>query len=208
MSLPAELRVSPSLVMAMAFAAGALPFANVAAGLCAGVDLRHVGDGTVSGTGLHRVAGFTPLAAAGILDVGKGALGPLLAGPGRPYLGAVAASLAIAGHDWSPLLGGAGGRGVAPALVATMVLAPEATAVLLGGLVAGRLSRQTALVTLGSLAALTPLLWRRRGTIGLATAVAVAGPMIAKRLTGSRSPGPDRRRALRSRLLFDRDPRT
>lgn len=192
--------------MATAFGAGALPFANLAAVLAAGVDLRAVGDGTVSGTGLYRVAGFAPLAAAGILDVAKGALGPLLAGPGRPYLGAVAGSLAIAGHDWSPLLGGAGGRGVAPALGATLVLAPEATGVLLGSLVAGRLLRHTGLATLAALVACVPLLWWRRGPAGLASATGIAIPMVAKRLAGNRPAGPDRRRVLRSRLLFDRDP--
>lgn len=194
--------------MATAFGAGALPFANMAARVVAGVDLRHVGEGTVSGTGLYQVAGFLPLAAAGVLDVGKGAVGPLLAGSDRPYLGAAAASLALIGHDWSPLLGGAGGRGIAPALGSTLVLAPEAAAVLLGGLAAGRLVRQTGLATLLALVALPPLLGRRRGAAGVATAVAVTAPMLAKRLAGNRPAAGDRRRVRWSRLLFDRDPLT
>ncbi|MBM3693235.1 MAG: hypothetical protein FJW77_08100 [Actinobacteria bacterium] len=43
-----------------------------------------MGNGTVSGTALYRVAGFPALSVAGILDVAKGAVGPVLAG-GRPW---------------------------------------------------------------------------------------------------------------------------
>ena len=35
--------------------------------------------------------------------------------------------LAVAGHNWSVFLRGAGGRGIAPALGATLVLAPDAS---------------------------------------------------------------------------------
>ena len=52
------------------------------------VDLRDVGNGTVSGTSLYRVAGFGPLALAGIADIAKATIGPLLAGSDRPALAA------------------------------------------------------------------------------------------------------------------------
>jgi glycerol-3-phosphate acyltransferase PlsY len=200
-------------VLAASFAAGAVPWSGLAARLVAGADLRRVGSGTVSGTGLYGVAGFGPLAVAGSLDVAKGAVGPLLAGPGRPLLAAASAGAAVAGHNWSPFLGGAGGRGISPALGATLVLAPEATALLLGGLVVGRLAGETGLVSLLALAATAPLLARRRGRRGLATGVALAVPMVAKRLTGNAAPGTVARRrgcrpatVLVTRLLFDRDP--
>ena len=63
------------------------------------VDLRDVGTGTVSGTALYHVAGFGPLALAGVCDVAKGAVGPLLAGSDRPELAAVAGGVAVAGHN-------------------------------------------------------------------------------------------------------------
>ena len=63
----------------------------------------------MSGTALYRVAGFTPLAVAGVLDVAKGAVGPLLAGRDRPVLAAVAGGAAVAGHNWSPWLRGRAG---------------------------------------------------------------------------------------------------
>lgn len=194
------------VVLAAAFAAGAVPFTNLAARSVAEVDLRRVGTGTVSGTGLYEVAGFGPLAVAGVLEVAKGSVGPLLAGSRRPLLGAAAAGLAVSGHNWSPFLGGAGGRGLSPALGATGVLAPEAALALLGAMAAGRLGRCTGAATLTGLAALGPLLWWRRRWTGLATALAIAGPMIAKRLAGNGPLRGDPRAALVSRLLFDRDP--
>jgi glycerol-3-phosphate acyltransferase PlsY len=201
-------RLGPLAVVGASYAAGAVPFSGLAARLAAGADLRQVGTGTVSGTGLYHVAGFGPLALAGSLDVAKGALGPLLAGRSRPVLAAVAAGAAVAGHNWSPLLGGAGGRGISPALGATLVCAPEGTVVLGASLALGRLVKQTALVSLFGLGALFPLLLRRRGMGGLVLASSLALPMVGKRLAGN-APAPGgqgRRRVLLWRLLFDRDP--
>jgi glycerol-3-phosphate acyltransferase PlsY len=199
--------VAPGPLLVVSFAAGAVPFSGIAAKLISGVDLRRRGSGTVSGSGLYEVAGFGPLAIAGSLDVAKGAIGPLLAGKSRPALAALAAAAAISGHDWSPLLGGAGGRGISPALGVLLVTAPEGAAVLGAGLGGGRLVQQTGLGCLVALVALAPLLTRRRGWRGGLTAVCVAGPIIAKRLAGNEAPSrEDRSRVLISRLLFDRDP--
>jgi glycerol-3-phosphate acyltransferase PlsY len=194
-------------VLSLAFAAGAVPFSGLAARLIAGVDLRRRGSGTVSGTGLYEVSGFGPLAVAGSLDVAKGAIGPLLAGKGRPVLGALATAAAITGHNWSPLLGGAGGRGISPALGASLIVAPEGAALLAVGLGGGKLLHQTGLGCLVALVGLVPLLMRGHGWRGGLTALCVSAPIIAKRLAGNEAPAPDgRERVLVSRLLFDRDP--
>jgi glycerol-3-phosphate acyltransferase PlsY len=193
-------------VLAVAFLCGSIPFSNIASRLVRGVDLRDVGTGTVSGTALHEVAGFGPLAVAGVLEVAKGAVGPLLAGRDRPELAAVAAGAAVAGHDWSPFLRGAGGRGISPATGALLVSAPTGAALLLGGLAAGRLARQTALVSLAADLALVPVARRVHGRQGALAATAVAGVIVAKRLAGN-APPPRQARVttLRNRLLFDRD---
>jgi glycerol-3-phosphate acyltransferase PlsY len=172
------------------------------------VDLRQRGSGTVSGTALYEVTGFGPLAVAGSLDVAKGAVGPLLAGRKRPFLRALAAGAAVTGHNWSPLLGGAGGRGVSTALGATLVTAPEASVVLGASLGLGRLVRQTGLACLVGIVSLFPLLGRRRGPAGVVLAGALAGPMLGKRVVGNEPPKPDanRRKVVVWRLLFDRDP--
>lgn len=172
------------------------------------MDLRTRGSGTVSGTGLYEVTGFGPLAVAGSLDVAKGAVGPLLAGRGRPFLRALAAGAAVTGHNWSPFLGGAGGRGISTALGATLVTAPEASVVLGASLGIGRLVHQTGLCCLAGIVALFPVLGRRRGIAGLVLAGALAGPMLGKRVVGNEPPdqSADRRKVVLWRLLFDADP--
>src|SRR5207237_775868 len=171
-----------------------IPFSNIASRRTRGVDLREVGSGTVSGTALYRVAGFTPLAVAGVLDVSKGAVGPLLAGRRRPLLAAVAGGAAVVGHNWSPWLRGAGGRGIAPAFGSLLATAPTGVPVLAAGLVAGRLARRPGLGSFGALGdwmgtiALMVLVSQETGS---STAVggilvlrlipaAVAGPLAAR----------------------------
>lgn len=200
-------RVPGGAVLAASFLVGSVPFSGLAARAVAGVDLRHVGSGTVSGTSLYDVAGFAPLAVAGSLDVAKGAVGPWMAGPGRRGLGALAAGAAICGHNWSPFLNGAGGRGISPALGSLAVLAPEGAALLVGALAGGRVARQTGAAVFGALVGLVPLLGRRRGRTGVLTAACVVVPMVAKRLAGNRAPRAGATgHVLLWRLVLDRDP--
>jgi acyl phosphate:glycerol-3-phosphate acyltransferase len=198
-------RLSRTAVLAVSFAAGGVPFANIASMRLAGTDLRQVDSGTVSGSALFKVTGFWPLAVVGPFEVGKGALGPLLAGSGRPVLAAAAGTAAIAGHDYSPFMRGAGGRGLAPALGATLVLAPEGTGVLLAGLIVGRCLRETGLGCFVAYLALGPILYRTRGRGGLLTALAVVGPLLIKRLTGNKPPARRRPEDYLRRLIYDRD---
>jgi acyl phosphate:glycerol-3-phosphate acyltransferase len=191
--------------VAGSYLAGSVPFAQLAARR-KGVDLRRFGTGTVSGTALYRVAGFAPLAIAGSLDVAKGAAGPLLATSRRPRLAAAAAAAAVSGHNWSPFLAFAGGRGVAPALGSLLAGAPTGAALLLGGTVAGRMARQTGLGCFVSYLALVPIVRRVHGSPAALLAGAVLVPMLAKRLAGNRRPGVWDARTVASRLLFDQDP--
>ena len=193
------------VVIAAAFLAGAVPFSQIAARLTRGVDLRFVGPGTVSGSSLYRVAGIGPLAAAGILDVAKGAVGPVLAGPDRPSLSAVAGGAAVSGHNWSPFLGGAGGRGIAPALGALLVRCWPGTAVLAGGLLGGRLARATAAGCLLSYLGLVPVLSRFCGRSGRLAGIAIVVPMVIKRLVGNQLPERWSMELVWSRLVHDRD---
>lgn len=196
---------SPTVVLLSAYLAGSLPFSGVAARLLSGIDLREHGSGTVSGTGLFEVAGFAPLAIAGSMDVAKGTIGPLLAGRDRPVLAAVAGGATVAAHNWSPWLRGSGGRGISPALGTLLVQAPEGAALLLGGLVAGRLCRQSALGTLAALLTLPLLLRVRRGPTGSTIAFSVVGPMVLKRVVGNRLVQPFSIQILLNRILYDRE---
>src|SRR5438270_11541162 len=196
----------PVVVFGAAYLAGAIPFSNLMAKRRRGVDLRTVGSGTVSGTSLYEVAGFGALATAGICDVAKGAVGPALAGRDRPELQAVACAAAVAGHNWSPFLRGAGGRGISPAIGALAPAAPAGSAILLGGMTVGRLSGETAIGSLAADAVLVPVLARTDGRRGALAAAGVVAVMLAKRLAGNAPPPAERRaRTYLNRLVFDRD---
>lgn len=201
----ARRRLPGPVVVALAWLAGSVPFSNIAAHRRAQVDLRDVGNGTVSGTALHEVAGFGPLAAAGLCDVAKGTVGPVLAGGDRPMLGAMAASAGIVGHNWSPWLRGAGGRGLSVAFGAFLPLAWPGTVVLALGLALGRLARRSGLGSFLGAVALVPVVARTHGRAGAAAGVGVVTPLLAKRVAGNRPPARPTVGAYAHRLLFDND---
>jgi acyl phosphate:glycerol-3-phosphate acyltransferase len=194
-------------VLGAAFLAGSIPFSNIAARLLRRVDLRDVGSGTVSGTSLFAVAGFVPLAVAGVLEVAKGAVGPVLAGRDRPALAAAAGGLAVVGHNWSPWLGGAGGRGLSPAIGALLPRHPAGSALILAGMAGGRLAGETAVGCAVADAALVPVLSATGGRPGRQAAIGVLVPMLAKRLAGNRWPERPGWAVWVWRLLYDRDSR-
>jgi acyl phosphate:glycerol-3-phosphate acyltransferase len=195
-------------ILVLSFVAGAIPFSYVAGRRARGVDLRRVGTGTVSGTSLYRVAGFGPMAAAGILDVAKGAAGPALAmAAGHPAVAALAGGVAVAGHNWSPFLRGAGGRGISPALGALLVVAWPGTVMLLAGMILGKAFGETAVGALVAEVALTPVLGVTHGAVGALAGVAIAIPMLVKRVVGNAAAPPPRRRTYLNRILYDRDER-
>jgi glycerol-3-phosphate acyltransferase PlsY len=198
-------RPPAAAVLALAYLAGSVPVSQLGARLTRQVDLRTVGSGTVSGTALYRVAGFGPLAVAGICDIAKGSAGPLLAGRDRPVLAALAGGAAVSGHNWSPWLGWAGGRGLSPAMGALLPRHADGALLLLGGLAAGRLARHTGAGGLGAQAALVPFLARRRGAMAALAGAAVVVPMIAKRLLGNQRPENPTAMVYVRRLVFDND---
>ena len=193
-------------ILLLAFLAGGIPFSNLFSRRMRGVDLRETDSGTVSGTELYRVAGFSALAVAGILDVAKGAVGPVLAGGDRPVVAGIAGGLAVAGHNWSPFLKGAGGRGLAPALGALLANVWAGALVLLVPLVALRAIRQSGLGGLVGEVLLAPVLALTNGTRGAVAGGAIALPMLAKRVMGNARPAEPGLPAYWHRLLYDRDP--
>jgi hypothetical protein len=84
--------------------------------------------------------------------------------------------------------------------------APVGAAVLLGGLVAGRLRKQTGLGCFVAYVALVPAVRRQHGRSAAVLAGAVVAPLLVKRILGNRPPEVWDRRTVISRLIFDRDP--
>lgn len=179
---------------------GSVPFTNYAALRWAGRDLRDVGNGTVSGTGLFRVAGWWPLVLAGSADVAKGAAGALAC----PPMGGPAA---VCGHNWSPLLGWEGGRGLSPMLGAAAVVAPEGAAALALGMAVGRLASNTSLGSLVGLGGAVAISAARGGRSRAAPVAAMAACVLAKRAAGNGRPRHTPWRVVVHRLLFDCDRR-
>lgn len=199
------MRFHPVLTGSASYFIGAVPFSQIVSLRYRGIDLRSVGTGTVSGTGLYRAGGFAALVVGGTSDVGKGALAAALAREdGAPRVSACAA--VVSGHCWSVFLRGAGGRGISPAIGALVVLYPPGAALLLAGLAIGRLMRETGLVALIADLVLIVVMTVTKGRSGLEVALAVVAPMLIKRVLGNALPVPrSELRIYRDRLLFDAD---
>lgn len=108
------------------FLVGAIPFSWLL-GKLAGFDLRAIGSGNPGANNLYRAAGWRWGLPAFLLDVGKGFLPVVLVSwffPGLVAAAVVAAGAAIAGHMWTPYLRFRGGKGVATAAGAFLVLNP------------------------------------------------------------------------------------
>ncbi len=201
--MPSRSELPAITVIAGAYLAGAIPFSNLIAEATKGIDLRTVGTGTVSGTGLYYETGMKPLLCAGILDVAKGTVGPLLAGKRRPYLAALAGGAAVVGHNWSIYLRGAGGRGISPAMGALLLNDWRGSAILLGGIAVGRIVRMTSIGAFVSYVSLLPALRATGGRRGATAGTAVLVPILLKRMMGNTRPASSKVALIR--LLFDQD---
>jgi len=188
-----------------AYLIGSIPFSYLMAWIASGTDLRRVGSGTVSGTGVGASSGFWPMALAGLLDIGKGAAAVIPMAVDHPLLAAVGAGAAAAGHNWSVVLGGEGGRAISVALGATLVLAWPGTVVLALGMAVGRLFRQTGLGSFVAQAALPGVLAITDGAVGAVLGGAVVVSMWLKRLLGNGRPQREQPRVYLSRLVLDND---
>lgn len=192
--------------MGASYLAGSIPFSGMLARVLRGVDLRRYGTGTVSGTGLYRVAGLGPLVVGGILDVAKGTVGPALAGRDRPVLAALAGGGAVVGHNWSLYLNGAGGRGISPALGSMLVNGWHGSIYLLAALAVGKATTATSLGAFFGYVTLPAVLGRQRGRHGVVAGLCLVAPMLLKRVLGNHPlPRANRARVAWTRLVFDQD---
>lgn len=124
----------------VAYLAGSIPFAMIVVWLFWHQDIRTLGSGNTGATNVLRVFGTAPGVSVLLLDAAKGALGVLLAlllvpeawgASGRDWFMVLGAMAAIAGHSFSPFIGFRGGKGVATAAGAIVVLAPKVVPVML-----------------------------------------------------------------------------
>jgi len=113
-------------VAAIGYLMGSLPTGLVVGRLVRGVDIREYGSGKTGFTNVLRSAGLLAGVVVLIVDVAKGAL-PVVIGrviSDEPYVLAVAALAAVAGHDWPIYAGFRGGRGVATSFGGLLAISP------------------------------------------------------------------------------------
>lgn len=163
------------------YALGMLPFAAWAAQL-RGTDIRRVGDGNPGAANAWKGAGKAAGAAAAVADWAKAAL-PVALALRRQARGAelvAAAAAPVLGHRTSPLLGGRGGKGLAPTFGAWTALGGPWAAVAFGGALGvgyGLLRLREGWAVVAGAPALLAALWnrpQRRGEIAAAWVLTTA----------------------------------
>ena len=145
------------LLAASGYLLGSVSFAVLVVRLKTGKDIRLVGSGNAGATNVLRAHGRALGLLVAFLDVAKGAAAVLLVRlvTSDPRPAALAALAAILGHVFPIFYGFRGGKGVATAIGAFLVLAPAATLVSAG--VFAAVVAITRYVSLGSMIRMTVL---------------------------------------------------
>jgi glycerol-3-phosphate acyltransferase PlsY len=202
----------PAAIAFLSYLTGSVNVAYLTGRLLKGIDLREHGSGNIGASNVWQSVWKPAVVPVGLAEIGQGYAGPALAratgaGEGAQALAGV---LVVAGHNWSPLLGFAGGRGVSTAIGVMLAISKPAlvafTALALLGVVTKKVPQ---LVGLGVVAAPIAALAAGQRTPAVAGLGGVAALVFAKRLLGNAPPraGSDRPRVLLNRLLYDRDTR-
>ena len=129
--------MSPFVLLALAYGAGATPTSFWLGKAVYGVDLRTKGSGNLGGTNTFRVLGWKAAVPVILVDVGKGWLPvwyfPQIQPGASPSTWALAyGGAAILGHVFSFWVGFKGGKGIATSGGVLLGLAPVAVVICLG----------------------------------------------------------------------------
>jgi glycerol-3-phosphate acyltransferase PlsY len=129
------------LAVAIGYFLAGVPFGVIVARRFYHLDITSVGSGNTGATNIFRTLGWKAALPVALLDVAKGVVPALIArfvladpawaASGRDLLIIAAGAAAMAGHMFSPYFRLRGGKGVATAAGAILVLMPEAFFVLL-----------------------------------------------------------------------------
>ncbi len=144
-------------LVGIAYLLGSVAFAVLLVRFSTGKDIRTEGSGNAGATNVLRSHGKRLGVAVAALDVAKGALAVVLVrlATGDPRYAAAAAFAAVLGHVFPLYYGFRGGKGVATAVGAFLVLAPWPTLVCVGIFVL--VVATTRYVSLGSVVAIVLL---------------------------------------------------
>ena len=207
-----QLVITSILLVLAAYLLGSVPTAYLVGRWLKGLDLRHYGSGTVSGSMVYEHIARWAVVPVGLFDVTKAALPAWLGlrlGLGMP-VAALAGLAAVAGHNWPLYLQFTGGRGLGCFMGVLLILFPWGFPWLLGFLAIGWLLGDSAPFAVAALVTL-PLVVYLTGApevVALATGAMLLLTLL-KRLEANRRPlpppGPERVRVILRRLFLDRD---
>src|SRR5438874_9096606 len=149
--------VPPAVLVVVGYLLGSISFAVLLVRVTTGSDIRAKGSGNAGATNVLRAHGKKLALAVALLDVAKGTAAVLLVRlvTADPRYAAAAGFAAILGHVFPLYSGFRGGKGVATAVGAFLVLAPLATVACLAVFLA--LVAATRYVSLGSVVAMVLL---------------------------------------------------
>jgi glycerol-3-phosphate acyltransferase PlsY len=153
-------RPPPPVLVVVAYLLGSISFAVLIVRAVTGKDIRAEGSGNAGATNVLRGHGKKLALLVALLDVAKGAAAVLLMRlvTADPMWAAAAGLAAVLGHVFPILYGFRGGKGVATAVGAFLVLAPLAVLCCLGVFVlVVALTRYVSLGSVISLALLAPV---------------------------------------------------
>ena len=128
------MNATAAALVGAAYLLGSVAFAVLLVRLSTGKDIRTEGSGNAGATNVLRAHGRGLGLAVAALDIAKGALAVVLVrlATADPRYAAAAAFAAVLGHVFPLFYGFRGGKGVATAVGAFLVLAPWATLVCVG----------------------------------------------------------------------------
>lgn len=118
--------VPPAALVVVGYLLGSISFAVLLVRAVRGTDIRTVGSGNAGATNVLRAHGKKLALLVALLDVGKGAAAVALMRlvTADPFWAAAAGVAAVLGHVFPIFYGFRGGKGVATAIGAFLVLAP------------------------------------------------------------------------------------
>ncbi len=203
--------LAPVAIVLGSYFIGAVPVAYLTGRALRGIDIREYGSSNVGASNVWQSVSRVAVVPVGLAEIGQGLLGVAIAKfAGQSLAVQVLAGLAaIAGHNWSPFLRFAGGRGVAHAIGFMLILSWPALGAFIGVSLTG-VALKSVPQFVGLAIVLAPLAALAKGQAPeiVAGLAAMAALIIAKRLLTNRPAIPAGAAAgtvLLNRLLYDRD---
>jgi glycerol-3-phosphate acyltransferase PlsY len=168
----------------LAYLLASIPFGVIVGRMATGGDIRAHGSGHAGATNVMRQAGWRVAIVAAVLDVAKAFAGVWLARQfgSTPWVPALAATAAVAGHCW-PIFGGfRGGMGLSGVGGALLAFYPLGLVMGLGLAIAGTLMlRHSARGNIAAGVLLGPVLWLASRSAPIGLAATGAGLIVAIR---------------------------